>query len=154
MSKETQRPCVVLQKDQYNSTSPNTIVAPITHDEATMSCLIPISDKYDSNQTRILNGKVNVSNTVCISKARLGDPICDLSPSEIKEINNAILRQLDLKNYCFEFEKKYKNAKKYIQKINTELFNLKNILVELRKEANVNTNQELLNFMKSVDKQE
>ena len=96
MSKESPRPGVILQKTVINKNSPNTIVAPITHDKGTIPCLIPIREYFDTNGKRILDGQVNVSNIMCISKGRLSGQICQLDSKEVKEIDNQLMQQLDI----------------------------------------------------------
>ena len=96
MSKETPRPCVIIQKTSINKNSPNTIVAPITHDKDSLPCLVPIREYFDKCGNKILDGQVNVSNIVCISKSRLTKQICQLDESEIKEVDNKIMQQLDI----------------------------------------------------------
>lgn len=51
------RPCVILQNNDDNFNSPNTIVAPITHDTDELDCLFPIKNKFDENGKLILDGK-------------------------------------------------------------------------------------------------
>lgn len=69
------RPCVILQYDSANKTSPNTIVAPITHTTSSLPIVVPITDKLDDKGNIILDGNVLLGNIVCVSKARLGDYI-------------------------------------------------------------------------------
>ena len=95
MSKETPRPCVVIQKTSINKNSSNTIVVPITHDTDTLPCLVPIREYFDSYGNKILDGQANVSNIVCISKSRLTKQICQLDSSELEEINKKIMHQLE-----------------------------------------------------------
>ena len=96
MSKESPRPCVILQKTVINKHSSNTIVAPITHDEGTIPCLIPIREYYDTNGKKILDGQVNISNITCVSKGRLSGQICQLDSNEVKEIDKQLMQQLDI----------------------------------------------------------
>lgn len=96
MSKESARPCVILQKTAINRSSPNTIVVPITHDKGTLPCLIPIRDYFDNKGNKILDGQVNVSNITCISKGRLAGQICQLDDNEMREIDKQIMQQLDI----------------------------------------------------------
>lgn len=54
-------------------TSPNTIVAQITHTASTLKTVILIVDMKDPSGGVILDGNVILGNNVCISKARLRD---------------------------------------------------------------------------------
>lgn len=51
-----ERPCVILQYNSANRTSPNTLVAPITHTTSTLPIVVPIADKVDSTGKIILDG--------------------------------------------------------------------------------------------------
>ncbi len=120
MSKETPRPCVVLQQTTINIKSPNTIVVPITHDDTKLPCLIPIREYYSSDQKLILDGQANVSNITCISKARLGDFIVQLSNDEVASIEKAIMIQLGVYGKFKEMQDKIQSKNEYISKIKAE----------------------------------
>ena len=74
-----ERPCVILQYNSANRTSPNTVVAPITHTTSALPIVVPIAEKKDSSGKLILDGNVLLGNITCVSKARLGDYITDLT---------------------------------------------------------------------------
>ena len=74
-----ERPCVVLQYNSADRTSPNTLVTPITHTTSMLSIVVPIAEKKDSSGKLILDGNVLLSNIIRGSKARLSDYITDLS---------------------------------------------------------------------------
>lgn len=93
--------------------------------------MVQLAPRYMSTGELILNGKVNISNVACVSKARLGDPICNLNKDEIENINNALIRQFDLSDLCFEYKNKYTKSKKYIDKINKESNDMKNKLQDI-----------------------
>lgn len=132
LSKSTPRPCVVIQKSDYNMKSPNVIVVPITHKTASLSCIIPIETKYDCNGNIILEGFINVSSIRCISKARLADPICKLKSDELKKIDMAIMRQLDIMQHYKDLENKYEKSKRYIKTANDKIYRSKNALKEIK----------------------
>ena len=73
-----ERPCVILQYNSANKTSPNTLVAPITHTSSTLPIVVPITAQTDTSGKLILDGNVLLGNITCVSKARLGDYITDL----------------------------------------------------------------------------
>ena len=91
-----ERPCVILQYNSANKTSPNTLVAPITHTSSKLPIVIPIADKFDASGKLILDGNVLLGNITCISKSRLGDYVTDLTTGEMKEVDNAISLSLDI----------------------------------------------------------
>ena len=115
MSKESPRPCVVLQQAVANIKSPNTIVVPVTHDTGHLPCLVPIRAYYSDGGDLILDGHVNVSNIVCVSKSRLGDFITDLDNSEIKNIEIAIATQLGIYGKYKSLKDKINNKDEYIK---------------------------------------
>ncbi|MDD3416176.1 MAG: type II toxin-antitoxin system PemK/MazF family toxin [Lachnospiraceae bacterium] len=112
-----ERPCVILQYDSANSTSPNTIVAPITHSTSTISTVIPIADKKDASGITILDGNVLLGNIVCVSKARLGDYIVELAGDEMKKVDMAIATSLNLHHYYQTLSNEYNDKITYIEKL-------------------------------------
>lgn len=115
-----ERPCVILQYNSANKTSPNTIVAPITHTTSNVPVVIPIENKFDTQGKAILDGNVLLGNIVCVSKARLGDYITDLSTSEMKDIDKAIAISLDIKRYYDSLQNKYSDKLQYIEKLKSQ----------------------------------
>lgn len=117
MSKESSRPCVVLQQAVANIKSPNTIVVPITHDSSHLPCLVPIKNYYSIRGDLILDGQVNVSNIVCVSKSRLGDFIADLDNLEMKNIEIAVAVQLGIYGKYKSLKDKITNKDEYIKRL-------------------------------------
>ncbi|MGI6095139.1 MAG: type II toxin-antitoxin system PemK/MazF family toxin [Lachnospiraceae bacterium] len=117
MSKEIPRPAVILQSDFYNQRAANTIVAPITHNLADSTCLIPISRQSDEEGNVVLEGKVNMSNIVCVSKARLCDYIGQLSAEDMKDLDQAAARQLDLLRYYEDQQYQLEKGNEYLQRL-------------------------------------
>ena len=117
-SEETkERPCVIIQYDGANTSSPNTIVAPITHTSSNVPVVVPISDKNDADGNLILDGYVLLGNIVCVSKARLGDYKATLTPAEMKKIDTAIARSLDIKRHYDKLNNILKDKENYINKL-------------------------------------
>lgn len=112
-----ERPCVILQSNQFNKTSPNTIVAPITHTNSNLPIVVPISAKTDSTGNTILDGNVLVGNITCISKARLGDYITNLTSEEMKQVDKAISLSLDVNHYYQTLKNEYNDKMQYIAKL-------------------------------------
>lgn len=112
-----ERPCVILQYDSANTTSPNTIVAPITHTTSTLKTVIPIDDKIDSSGAVILDGNVLLGNIVCVSKGRLGDYVTDLSTDEMKKVDEAISVSLGINHYIQTLKNEYDDKLVYIGKL-------------------------------------
>jgi len=111
------RPCVILQYNSANRSSPNTIVAPITHTTSTLPIVVPIADKLDSSGNVILDGNVLLGNIVCISKARIGDYVADLSSDEMKRVDAAVSISLDLNHYYQTIKNSYNDKLQYIEKL-------------------------------------
>ena len=60
-------PCIILQYNSANASSPNTIVAPITHTTSRLPIVVPIADQFDSTGKLILDGNVLLGNVTCVS---------------------------------------------------------------------------------------
>lgn len=119
MNKE--RPAVIIQNDIGNMHSGNTIVIPITHDTSTLPCVANITPKVDSVTGEvILDGQANASNLLCVSKARLGAFVCDLSNIEMKKIDEAIAKSIDIMGYYADLKQKLENRDSYIERIKIE----------------------------------
>ncbi len=112
-----ERPCVILQYNSANRTSPNTLVAPITHTTSTLPIVVPITEKRDSSGKLILDGNVLLGNITCVSKARLGDYITDLSSVEMKAVDKAISLSLDINHYYQTLQNMYDDKLQYIEKL-------------------------------------
>jgi len=162
-----ERPCVILQYNPYNLKSPNTIVAPITHTESKLPIVIPISAKYNEDGNLILDGNVLLGNIVCVSKARLGDYITDLTKIEMQQVDEAISISLGIKHYYETAKNELKDKAKYIEKLNEIRKNIKDDLNNTEKElselkcllekyhlSDINSLEKLLqdSFKDSVDK--
>ncbi|MBQ2901593.1 MAG: type II toxin-antitoxin system PemK/MazF family toxin [Agathobacter sp.] len=135
ISKE--RPAIILQNDIGNLHSGNTIVIPITHDSSTLPCVASISPQVDSKGNIILDGQANASNVLCVSKARLGDFVCDLPNDEMKKVDEAIAKAVDVMKYYATVSRKLANREVYIEKIKAERNQAQDELAELRRILNV-----------------
>lgn len=131
MNKE--RPAVVIQNDIGNLHSRNTIVIPITHDTSALPCVANIIPQVDIDGNVALDGQANASNIMCVSKARLGDYICELPNDEMKKIDEAIAKAVDIMKYYAEVSRKLANREAYIEKIKDERNQAQDELAELRR---------------------
>lgn len=129
-----ERPCVILQYNSANKTSPNTLVAPITHTSSKLPIVIPITAKFDTCGKMILDGNVLLGNITCISKSRLGDYITDLTPDEMKAVDNAISLSLDINHYYKTLQNMYKDKLQYIEKLKEKRTNLESDLDAIQKQ--------------------
>ena len=112
-----ERPCVILQYNSANHTSPNTLIAPITHTTSNLPIVVPIAPKVDENGNTILDGNVLLGNITCVSKARLGDYIAELSTEEMKLIDKAISLALGINHYYKTLQNEYNDKLQYIDKL-------------------------------------
>lgn len=130
---DKERPCVILQYNSANNTSPNTIVAPITHTASRVETVIPIADKRDENGELILDGNVLLGNIVCVSKARLGDYVTELSSDDMKKVDEALAISINLEHYYKTLSRKYNDKLEYIEKLNAIRKKLNDELEERKK---------------------
>lgn len=98
-------------------TSPNTVVAPITHTTSALPIVVPIAEKKDSSSKLILDGNVLLGNITCVSKARLGDYITDLTTDEMRAVDKAISISLDTNHYYQTLQNMYNDKLQYIEKL-------------------------------------
>lgn len=150
MNKE--RPAIVIQNDIGNLHSGNTIVIPITHDTSTLPCVANINPQIDANGNTILDGQANASNILCVSKARLGDFVCELPNSEMKKIDEAIAKAVDIMKYYAEVSRKLANREAYIEKIKAERNQAQDELAELRKILNIDDRVSLKDYVQKMKK--
>lgn len=123
-----ERPCVILQYNSANRTSPNTVVAPITHTTSALPIVVPIAEKKDSSGKLILDGNVLLGNITCVSKARLGDYITDLTADEMRAVDKAIFISLDTNHYYQTLQNMYNDKLQYITKLKENRSNLQTTL--------------------------
>ncbi|MDD4564405.1 MAG: type II toxin-antitoxin system PemK/MazF family toxin [Eubacteriales bacterium] len=162
MSKADCRPCVILQNNIGNFKSPNTIVAPITHVTDTAPYIIDFTEHYDSKGNCVLDGKINLSNIVCISKARLDDPvlkdgvIVTIPNNELKKVDEGIAKIFDIIGYYKTIQEQLADKLNYIKKIKKDRNKAQDLLRDIKKELAVENNNEILIKIKKlmVDKSE
>lgn len=138
-----ERPCVILQYNSANKSSPNTIVAPITHTTSKLPIVVPIADKTDSAGNVILDGNVLLGNVTCISKARLGNYIADLTNKEMDEVDKAISLSLDIYHHYQTLQNMYDDKLHYIEKLKATRTKLQTDLKS--------TQQQLASFQKLLN---
>lgn len=149
------RPAVIIQNDIGNQHSGNTIVIPITHDTSTLPCVANIVPQQDETGAVILDGQANASNMLCVSKARLGDLVCELPKSEMKKIDEAIAKSVDIMVYYSDLIKKLDNRDTFIEKLKSQRNQAQDELKELRMILNLNDDESIKdcieNMQKSID---
>lgn len=140
---QKERPAVVIQNDVGNNRSGNTIVIPITHDTSTLPCVADITPLTDTTGNVILDGQANASNMMCVSKARLGDFVGSLSKADMKKIDEAIAKTVDLMGYYSDLTKRLNDKLEYISKIKEERNKAQDELEELRKTLELSQDESL-----------
>lgn len=144
------RPSVIIQVDSYNSTSGNTIVAPITHDNPTYSCMIPIKVRYNEPGEILLDGAINVSNLMCVCKSRLKDKIDVLDDEEIKDLNNVLYHHLAIDSYIKVLEKRIENKDKYIEQLKEKRKKDIELIEQLKDLCDVKNKTQIIEYIKKL----
>lgn len=147
---QKERPAVVIQNDVGNSRSGNTIVIPITHDTSTLPCVAGITPQTDPAGNVILDGQANASNMMCVSKARLGDLVTSLPKADMKKVDEAIAKTVDLMGYYSDLSKRLDDKLGYISKIKTERNNAQDELNELKKILGLSNEESLKEFVEKM----
>lgn len=140
---QKERPAVVIQNDVGNNRSGNTIVIPITHDTSTLPCVADITPLTDETGNVLLDGQANASNMMCVSKARLGDLVGSLSKADMKKIDEAIAKAVDLMGYYSDLTKRLNDKLEYISKIKEERNKAQDELEDLRKTLELSQDESL-----------
>ncbi len=112
------RPCIVIQNDRANKTSPNTIVVPITHDNSTLPCMVPLSTYKDTQGNTLLDGSANTSCVTSVSKARLGNLICELNKNDMLAVEESIAVTFGLITHYNAQKKEIERLRNYIGTLN------------------------------------
>lgn len=142
------RPCVILQNNIGNAKAGNIIVAPITHTFKDIPSIVKINTQFNDDGSILLDGYANVSNLLCVSKARLENYITVLSTTEMKQIDIAIAISLDLMHYYAKLKGNLEDKLNYIQKIKSERNFAQDQLKDLLDISGYHNFQELKNFLK------
>jgi len=127
------RPCVIIQNDKGNLSSPNTIVAPITHTNSKLDIVVPISDKYDASGKLILDGHVLLGNILTVSKSRLETYITDLDKNEMKNVNEAISKSIGIFFLIQQLEKQIGGQQRHIDNLERDIKDKVNLLITSEK---------------------
>ena len=143
------RPCIILQNNIGNAKSGNVIVAPITHTYKNIPSIKEINKQYNNDGIILLDGYVNVSNILCVSKARLENYITTLSNEEMKEIDIAIAISLNLMHYYAKLKNNLQDKLNYIEKIKNDRNIAQDQVKELLNISGYSNFQELKNFLKN-----
>ena len=87
---------------------------------------------------------------MCVSKARLGDLVTSLPKADMKKVDEAIAKTVDLMGYYSDLSKKLNDKLGYISKIKTERNNAQDELNELRKILGLSNEESLKEFVEKM----
>ena len=141
---QKERPAVILQIDAANKRSGNTIVVPITHDEPILPCMAKISDYYDGNGNVVLNGSINTSNIMCVSKARLGDFICNLNSNDLNVLERTVLYSIGLEQTFSKLEFKIEDRNQQVEEMSDYLEKLQEELSTIRFKLGISEGESII----------
>lgn len=144
------RPAVIVQNDVGNNRSGNTIVVPITHDASTLPCVANITAQNDAAGNVIIDGQANTSNIMCISKARLGNYVCDLSNGDMKLIDEALAKTMELIHYYSDISGKLADKLSYIERIKADRNKAQDELSDIRTFLGISAEDPLLDHIKKL----
>lgn len=148
------RPAIIMQNDIGNLKSSNTIVIPITHDTSTLPCLAPITPQYEADGVTLkLDGQANTSNIMCVSKARIGNYICDLSLDDMKAVDEALAKTVGVMVYYSILSKKLNDKLNYIARIKQERNTAQDSLSEIRNLFHIGPDEDVVSSLKNIKKQ-
>lgn len=134
------RPCVVIQNRIANVSSPIVIVAPITHTKKEYPTIVELtsevntSSQDDSSEN---TSYANLSQIMTISKIRLGNFICNLNKEDMKNIDIALAKSIDLFQYNIKYEKQIKHKEKHVQALKKQLNEKECALQKIKTDLNV-----------------
>jgi mRNA interferase MazF len=140
---QKRRPCVILSNEINNINSAVIIVAPITHTQRNIPVCVPIADKLDTDGAIILGGCANLAGLRAVSSYRLAGFICELDNNEMKRIDAAIAKHLDIIHHYSTLLKVIKDDKRHISALN-------GVLEELREITGAKDNKELIETAKAL----
>jgi mRNA interferase MazF len=140
---QKKRPCVVLSNVINNMNNTVVVVAPITHTQKNIPVCVPIAGKRDTNGVIILDGCVNLSGLRAVSSYRLAGLICELDKDEVKHIDSAIAKHLDIIHHYNTLLNVIEDDKRHINALNS-------VLDDLRNMTGTKDNRQLLEAVKEL----
>jgi mRNA interferase MazF len=95
--------------------------------------VVPIADKFDSSGNKILDGQVLLGNIITISKARLDSYVTNLTKSEMKDIDEAIAKSIDIYYLIQKYTRIIDGQEKHIENLKNTIETLQREIEELKK---------------------
>ena len=150
---EKDRPAVIIQDNLPNKCSSNTIVIPITHNDSDLPCMIPLKERIDETTSKpILDGNANTSHIVTVCKSRLGNYICNLSEDEMKRIDQAVSKEIDIAHYYLDLKKEHDELSKKLNEATKECETYKAMLNSIIALFELNEDVDLISFLADLKK--
>jgi mRNA interferase MazF len=140
---QKRRPCVILSNTVSNINTSVVVVAPITHTQKSYPVFVPIAEKYGADGAVILSGCADLCNIRAISSYRLAGLICELDNEEMKRIDAAAARHLDLMRHYNAVVKAKEDREKHVDA-------LAGILSKLRAMTGADSNQTLIEAVEKL----
>ena len=151
---QKERPAVVIQNNIANGHSGNTIVIPITHDTSSLPCVANVTPQIAPDGTVLIDGQANASNMMCVSKARLGILVCTLPPSDMKLIDEAIAKSVDLMGYYADIHKRLNDKLSYIERLKEQRNTAQDELKEIRQILSLTDNDSIIDAINEIQKKD
>jgi mRNA interferase MazF len=145
---QKRRPCVILSNTVSNINSAVIVVAPITHTHKNYPVFVPITEKSNANGESLLKGYADLSNIRAVSSYRLAGLICELDGDEMKQIDAAIARHLDLMRHYNALVNAAEDREKYVETLSDVLNRLKDITGTKTNQALIEAVENLVNLQK------
>ena len=150
---EKDRPAVIIQDNLPNKCSSNTIVIPITHNDSDLPCMVALKERINETASKpILDGNANTSHIITVCKSRLGDYICNLSEDEMKRIDQAVSKELDINHYYFDLKKEYDELSEKFNTVTEECEAYKTVLNSIATLFELDEDADLINFLADLKK--
>jgi len=136
------RPCLIIQNDDGNLRSANTIVAPITNAAGTPKVTVPITGTYqyvENGATKTLSGYILLGNIVTVSKARLESQCLAKLTSEMNSVDEKIMISLGVYKLYNDSVNKNTRSVRTIKRMSSEINNLREKVKQLEQKQLTST---------------
>lgn len=141
------RPAVILQNDNANQKSPNTIVAPVTSAASTNLSVFNLSRPAGDP----LTGHVLLGNIVTISKARLDGLISTLSKPEMEGIENALYNSVGVFPKIQGLRDNLLRTSSYLEKVKQQRNEAVDALEIIKVKLGLDTDADIASILAKMD---
>ncbi len=88
---------------------------------------------------------------MCVSKARLGDYVCDLPASDMKLIDEALAKTIDLMKYYADMKSRYEDKLQYIERIKEARNKSQDELASIRTELGIGADADIIDAVRAIN---